>query len=459
MSSSSLQKHADLLRLYEETKIKSDFTAAVPTSDVQVKSQLRELGHPICLFGEDAFARRERLKLILGGKSVVAAPQSEDLSVEQPKSVFYTHGSESLLNVRRMIAEKSLSLSRVRLDRERNKDWLNTDNVSRLWEKGTVVPFSQIGDSRPLSNIAFAPVEPYVAVAGWSGDVIVFSTASEKDMTKMVSLRGHRDRCTSVSWSSHKKDLLVSGGCDKKIFLWSVGGGGNNTDSSIAPLQVLEGHELRVNRVSFHPTCAHIVMSTSDDETWRMWDIERQEEVLLQEGHIAGVFGLAIHPDGSLAATSDTAGVIQIWDMRTGRSILGFEAHAEQVIGLDFSPNGYNLASCSGDNMVKIWDLRAKQCVDTLPGHEKLVSSVKYDRMNGGVLMTASYDCVAKIWRTSDFKIVKNLPIHESRIMGADLHPNGTHVATACYDRTFKVWSAVDGVPGKDEDELMKQEE
>ena len=455
MSGSALVKHAELVRLYEETKIKSDFSAAVPTSDVQVRLQLRELGHPICLFGEDAFARRERLKLVLGGRqgeAVTMSPIEDTDDVSVPTSVFYTHGSESLLHARQRIAEKSSGMATARLERERNREFMNMELPS-IWEKGTVVPFSQIGDSRPLSNVSFSSCDPLVAVAGWSGDINVFSTSSDRDLTQVVSLRGHRDRCTAISWSDHNSGVLFSGGCDKKIIMWKV-------NESVAPVQVLEGHELRVNRVATHPTCEQFVLSTSDDETWRMWDINKQEEILLQEGHIAGVFGLAVHPDGSLAATSDVAGVIQIWDLRTGRSILGLEGHAEQVIGLDFSPNGYSLASCSGDNSVRIWDLRGKKCVDVLPGHEKLVSSVKYDRRNGSVLMTSSYDCVAKIWRTSDFKIVKNLPIHESRIMGADLHADGTKVATACYDRTFKVWSA--SVRGEKEEytgDGMKQEQ
>ncbi len=446
MSGSSLEKHADLVRLYEETKLKSDFSAAIPTSDSQVRARLRELGHPICLFGEDAFARRERLKVLLGGQG---APQPLSVVDEPsgPLSVFYTHGSESLLKARRLIAERSQPLAAARLERERNREWSN-DAIPRVWESGTVVPFSQVGDTRPLSNVAFSHSDPLVAVAGWSGDVNVFSTSSPTDLTQVVSLRGHRDRCTSAAWGH---GYLVSGGCDSKLFLWKVG-------ESASPIQVLEGHELRVNRVTTHPTCEHLVLSTSDDETWRIWDLNKQEEILLQEGHIGGVFGLAVHPDGSLAATSDIAGVIQVWDIRTGRCIIGFEGHAEQVLGLDFSPNGYNLASCSGDNSVRIWDIRKKQCVDTLPGHEKLVSSVKYDRRNGSVLMTASYDCVAKIWRTSDFKIVKNLPIHESRIMGADLSADGTQVATACYDRTFKVWSARGGEK-EESSSAMKQEE
>jgi U4/U6 small nuclear ribonucleoprotein PRP4 len=216
---------------------------------------------------------------------------------------------------------------------------------------------------------------------------------------------------------------------------------GTSETPVLGPLSGLEGHELKVNRVAVHPHHPQFVFSTSDDETWRMWDVVKQQELLLQEGHVAPVFGIAVHPDGSLVATSDTAGVIRVWDIRTGRSVLGFEGqHADQVIGLDFSPSGYSLASCSGDNTVRIWDLREKRNIEILSAHEKLVSCVKFAGQRGDVLMTAGYDCVARVWRTNDFKNVKNLPIHETRIMAADIRADGKAIATACYDRTFKIW-------------------
>ena len=41
----------------------------------------------------------------------------------------------------------------------------------------------------------------------------------------------------------------------------------------------------------------------SYDNSWRLWDLEVQEEILHQEGHSKGVHDLHFHPDGSLAAT------------------------------------------------------------------------------------------------------------------------------------------------------------
>ena len=59
--------------------------------------------------------------------------------------------------------------------------------------------------------------------------------------------------------------------------------------------------------------CVLVHMSSTDpgsmcsyDNSWRLWDLEVQEEILHQEGHSKGVHDLHFHPDGSLAATGYT---------------------------------------------------------------------------------------------------------------------------------------------------------
>ena len=434
------RKQQEVLDLYERTKLRNDINIAVPTSDADVKLKLRELGHPICLFGEDAFDRRERLKVIIatGGKRVHVAAETKKPD-SSPKAelteTFYTHGSTQLLHCRKVIAETSLAHAKRRLNTERESraELKNSQSeFSSYWDSSSIVATSQIGDTRPLTSIAFCSFTSAIAVAGWSGDVNIFSSNKQ-----LSTLRGHEDRCCSVAWSYSENSSvhLLSGGVDKTVKLWNM--------QSSTPVASIEGHEMRVNRVAVHPHHNQFAVSTSDDETWRLWDIEKREELLLQEGHIAPVFAVSFHPDGSLIATSDTAGVVRVWDLRSGRSVLGFDKeHVEQVVGLDFSQNGFALASCSGDNSVRIFDLRQRKNVDILTAHEKLVSSVKFGGQRGDVLMTAGYDCVARIWRTSDFKVIKNLPLHETRIMAADMSADGKSVATACYDRTFKVWSS-----------------
>ena len=41
----------------------------------------------------------------------------------------------------------------------------------------------------------------------------------------------------------------------------------------------------------------------SYDNSWRLWDLEAQEEILHQEGHSKPVYDVAFQNDGALAVT------------------------------------------------------------------------------------------------------------------------------------------------------------
>lgn len=50
-------------------------------------------------------------------------------------------------------------------------------------------------------------------------------------------------------------------------------------------------------------TTPSFYFSCSYDHSWRLWDLEAQEEILHQEGHSKGVYDIAFHNDGSLSGT------------------------------------------------------------------------------------------------------------------------------------------------------------
>ncbi len=78
-----------------------------------------------------------------------------------------------------------------------------------------------------------------------------------------------------ANFSTHH--LLAAGMADGAVLLW-------DTHRRTKPILQLNGHEARVNRLAFHPL-GHLLATTSDDLTWRLWDVEAGKELLTQEGH------------------------------------------------------------------------------------------------------------------------------------------------------------------------------
>lgn len=133
-----------------------------------------------------------------------------------------------------------------------------------------------------------------MATGSWSGEVSIFSLPDTKQMKSYTS---HIQRASSVHWHPQSgleptSVDLCSSSTDGSILLYSL-----NTDN---PVCQLEGHELRVAAVKFHPSGRYIG-TVSHDATYRLFDIETQEELVLQESGDK-LHTIDFHCDGSLVA-------------------------------------------------------------------------------------------------------------------------------------------------------------
>ncbi|KAJ1743108.1 hypothetical protein LPJ68_001321 [Coemansia sp. RSA 1086] len=461
-------------------------TIAVPTNDMQVKEALRKYGHPICLFGEDAGDRRDRLRYILSkqaierrnaGQEDISTKEDDmenEVSSDEEKEEFYTEGSDMLLQARQNIARKSLLHARQRVEQQQKDCQVDLATIRQLREnlvdqlrKYTIVG-SQVGDSRPLSRIAFSPDSSQVLVGSWTGSIKLWDIPG----CQMAQLyRGHTDRVGGLSFhpqagQGDSRVDFASGASDNEIFLWSLG--------KDTPIGQLKGHQSRVVHVEHHPSGDYLG-SASYDGSWRLWDIASEKELLLQEGHSREVFALRFQCDGSLVATAGLDGIGRVWDLRSGRSIMELEGHAKEIFGLDWSPNGYQLATGSADNTMHIFDLRKIASIHQIPAHKSMVTDVRYFHFGGNskaqtscdmdmdvsgdqsvgdheqarlcsgqYLASASNDGLINIWTAGDWKLQKSLAGHVGKVLSVDIARDGSYIASTGFDKTFKLWKADD---------------
>ncbi|OEH78778.1 u4 u6 small nuclear ribonucleoprotein [Cyclospora cayetanensis] len=313
-----------------------------------------------------------------------------------------------------------------------------------------------------------------LATASWGESVKIWRPS---DGRVLLQLKQHQTRVHSLAWTPPQAgggDLWrfctlghggvvkpPSGSADATVCLWDLGRaakcGLQGASAASAKLLVgkLTGHEERVNRVVFHPT-GRSLATTSHDETWRLWDVETRQEILLQagqeglligryEGHSAAVYALCFHPDGSLAVTSDLMGLVKVTDLRVGRGVVDIAAHVKQVVALSVHPVCANWMVTGGDdNCVKLWDLRkvattsaaaraaaaekgtsAAACVSqallTIPAHTKMITECIFEPGSGRCLYTSGFDGLVKVWSCTDFSLQKSLPAHDGKVMGIDI--------------------------------------
>lgn len=486
-------------RRLELTQLNSEIAArqvtnAIPTSDYDVKMTLRARGEPICLFGEDSYARRQRLTMLIVQMGNVEKTESTDIVEDVKQSDFYTVGDDKLKEFRHNLLSYSLKNAAERLCKERNKMDLCEnleESLSDLKEKQKLhsskltVALSQVGDVRPLTSVKFSPDSHYIATASWTGQVkiwnlphcleakLTLNTGSrlpiygvewfpsfKSNMTSLAAAAAaavedeDEGNSNNIRLSHEGHDLgpglmIATASGDGSISLW----GGNGKERGR-----LQGHERRVSRLAFNSLDGgKFLASTSHDMTWRLWDVETCTELLLQEGHSSPVFSAAWHVDGALLASGDTNGVIQLWDVRVGKPILNLRGHAGGVFALGFNPcKPHELVSGSEDCSVKVWDLRQQKSVHSLLSHKSLVSGICFDSVktnSGGdssslFLVTSSFDKTIKLWKAGEgqnYELDTTLEGSSSRIMCLDAAKDGSgRLGTCSYDRTFKIWSRSD---------------
>ncbi|KAG2345791.1 hypothetical protein BDR05DRAFT_960065 [Suillus weaverae] len=257
---------------------------------------------------------------------------------------------------------------------------------------------------------------------------------------------------------------------------------------STTPLRTFEGHEEDVNAIAVFPDKRRMVTG-SEDNTVRLWDLETGVVLKKMEGHSSVVRALAVSRDGRMIASGDENGEIIAWHGETGESLTQpIEAHSKEIYSLDFSSDGTVLAtgSCM-DRTTKFWCTKTWQmqgkpincghrvfCVRYSPSGEllaiattnniqiynpatkKRVASLKGGGAysfslawtpDGTRLLSggSSSNATIREWDSLTWQQVGHpWEGHADNINAIAIHPAGTLVASASYDNHVRLWRLSD---------------
>jgi len=200
----------------------------VSTDDNEVKKDLRQLGEPICLFGEGPAERRARLRDLLsqlGEDAIRRKKQEDDERIreerEHDETTWYHEGPPELRVSRQWIAEFSLPRAKERISRLKAE--LALPDVTRMAKqqetqnklKTLDVEASQIADTRPISWCTFSPDSKILATGSWSGLCKLWSVP---DCKELRVLRGHNSNVGCIHfilrppclWTNRKLAWLLA---------------------------------------------------------------------------------------------------------------------------------------------------------------------------------------------------------------------------------------------------------
>jgi WD40 repeat protein len=129
-----------------------------------------------------------------------------------------------------------------------------------------------------------------------------------------------------------------------------------------------------------------------------LWSVATGERLHTLEfpGHYSRS-GIALSPDGSLAAVGDTEGTIWLYNTADGQWVQSLEGSTDRTLNLAFSPGGALLASGGQDRMVRLWDVETGTLLESLEGHTAAVRYLSFSA-DGAVLGSGGDDGTVRLW-------------------------------------------------------------
>jgi WD40 repeat protein len=198
----------------------------------------------------------------------------------------------------------------------------------------------------PSHHLVFHPKEPLLAIS--TGPERTVEILAE-DTGEVVATLSHPREVGGIAWGDDGR-LLAAGMEGGPIYLWDV--------ASRRRRAVLEGHTSAPIFLFFIPP-GDVLVSTSDDDTTRLWDVVRGRQLLAAPG-----FAMGFRGDGGQLALR-LGDQVRVWEViLTGacRTLVhgpGSPSQLTQDYGgpwdMAYHPRGHLLAS-AGDDGVHLWD-------------------------------------------------------------------------------------------------------
>jgi WD40 repeat protein/GTPase SAR1 family protein len=310
------------------------------------------------------------------------------------------------------------------------------DNTLKFWDavKGKeVFVFSRhIND---VDSCAFSPDGAFLISSSRDATLKLWDAVSGKEIR---TLSGHKGPVKSCAFSPDGTRIL-SASEDKTLKLWEFASG--------KEIRTFPGHKGSIIGCAFSPDGSHI-LSASSDKTLKLWEIESGKEIRTffgyrekenPFGHKRDVNSCVFSLDGTLLISTSDDQKLKLWDVESGKGILTFSGHKAPVNNCVLSPDGTCIVSASNDNTLKLWEMKSGKEMRTYSGHKNFVSCCAFS-MDGTRIISTSYDKTLKLWDYASGKLIISIQLPWTPYYVTISPQNPTQAVTANQNGTLTLF-------------------
>lgn len=147
------------------------------------------------------------------------------------------------------------------------------------------------------------------------------------------------ERLSSIAFAADDDQLLSASHPGGKIRVWDAREGKQISEFEAFPTGVF--------RIAV--SSKNLLATSNLDGTIGIWNWQEQELLGELQGHNTYAVSLAFNPEGTRLLSGSEDETVKIWDLNSYSELLSFRDHMQVVYGTDWSSDGSAVASVSGD--------------------------------------------------------------------------------------------------------------
>ena len=251
------------------------------------------------------------------------------------------------------------------------------------------------------------------------------------------TLQGHSDVVTALVIDS-QRGFIISGSNDETVRIWNI----ENSDLT----RTFGGHSGSVFSLSVD-TQRGLIISGSENQIVTIWKVNSYGKYVEKQslhGYLGTPRSLAVDTQRGLIISGSDDGIIRVWDIENSDLIHTMEEHFGSVLSLAVDSRRGLIISGSENHRLSVWDIETGEFVRSFKGHSGSVFGLIVDSQRGLIISSAD-DGTVRIWNILSGDFIHTLNGHTNAIRALAVDSQRGLVFSGSDDETVRIWSIKTG--------------